>query len=205
MNFMDLALIVILALGGLMGMWVGFIRAAFAVGGVVLGLVIFGQLKDYAVAVLANYVPSDTLTAALGYAVTISVLVAVAVIGAAIVRTIVYKLFLGWVDRFAGLALGLVAAGLISVTVVAGMAGFGHATGVDRDGLANAILEKTPHGLEIEEKLLDSFRDSGLVRLLVEVTDVLPDEALEKLPGELRVALDSLVQRVDDLGEGSVQ
>ena len=84
MNWLDLALMVSMATGALMGMWVGFIRGGFAVAGVLLGIVLVSNYRETAVGLLADYVPNETLTAALGYAVTIGIAVAAVVIGAAI-------------------------------------------------------------------------------------------------------------------------
>jgi len=123
MNWLDLALMVTMATGALVGMWVGFIRAAFFLAGAMLAMVLVSNFRETATGLLGDYVSSDTLTAALGYAVTIGIAVAVAVIGAAIVRTIAYRLFLGWVDRFAGLAVGLTGAAVISAIAVIGIAG----------------------------------------------------------------------------------
>ena len=179
MNTMDLAIIASFTLGGLLGTWVGFIRAAFVVGGVVVGLVMFGQFRAYFATVVGNYVPNDTLTAALGYAVTVFVLVAAAVVGAAIVRTVLYRLFLGWVDRLAGLALGLMVSTLITVTAVGGLAGLSHGTEVSQDGLAGTVLENIPHATELKDELGDALWESSLVEALVWVSDALRENAVK--------------------------
>ncbi len=195
MNWLDLALIVSMATGGLVGMWVGFIRGAFAVAGVILGMVLVSNFRETATGLLADYVPSDTLTTALGYAVTISIALAAAVIGAAIVRTIVYRLFLGWVDRFAGLAVGLTGAVVISAAAVISVAGLDYGNNFPGQGMAGTIFEKMPHAMEAKDTLLDSLRDSALVSALVEATGSLPEEALDRVPQDFLAAIDFLDQQ----------
>ncbi len=182
MNWLDLVLMVSMATGGLVGMWVGFIRGAFAVAGVLLGIVLVRSFRETATGILVDYVPGDTLTAALGYAVTIGIAVAAVVIAAAVVRTIEYRLFLGWVDRFAGLAVGLTAAIVISTAAVISIAGLDYGDNLPGQGTAGTLFEKMPHADKARETLLDSLRDSVLVSALVEATGSLPDDALDRVP-----------------------
>ena len=195
MNWLDLALMASMATGALMGMWVGFIRGAFAVAAVFLGMVLVSNFRETATGLLADYVPSETLTAALGYAVTIGIAVAAAVIGAAIVRTIAYRLFLGWVDRLAGLAVGLAGAAVISATAVIGIAGLDYGNNFPGQGMAGTIFEKMPHAVEAKDTLLDSLRDSSLVSVLVKATGSLPEEALDRVPLDFLSVIDYLDQR----------
>ena len=195
MNWLDLALMASMATGALMGVWVGFIRGAFAVAAVFLGMVLVSNFRETATGLLADYVPSETLTAALGYAVTIGIAVAAAVIGAAIVRTIAYRLFLGWADRLAGLAVGLVGAAVISATAVIGIAGLDYGNNFPGQGMAGTIFEKMPHAVEAKDTLLDSLRGSSLVSVLVNATGSLPEEALDRVPLDFLSAIDYLGQR----------
>ena len=195
MNWLDLALMVSLATGGLVGMWVGFIRGAFAVVGVLLAMALVSNFRETATSLLTDYVPRDTLTAALGYAVTIGIAVAAAVVGAAIVRTILYRLFLGWVDRFAGLAVGLTAAVVLSAGAVIGVAGLDYGSSFPGQGMAGTIFEKMPHAIETKDALLGSLSDSKLVSALIEATGSLPDDALDRVPPDFMAAMDFLEKK----------
>ena len=195
MSWLDLALMVSLATGGLVGMWVGFVRGVFAVGGVLLTLVLVSNFRETATSLLTDYVPSDTLATALGYAVTIGIAVAAAVIGAAIVRTILYRLFLGWVDRFAGLAVGLTAAVVISAGAVIGVAGLDYRSNFPSRGMAGTIFEKMPYAIETKDALLCCLADSKLVSALVEATGSVPEEALDRVPPGFLAAINFLEKK----------
>ena len=188
MNWLDLVLVAGGAAGALLGMWVGLIRAAFALAGVLLGILLAGQLKDNLAALFANYVSSETLANALGYAATISIVVAGTVIAAAIVRKMVYGLFLGWADRLAGLALGLMAAIVVSAAAVAGIAGLTYRHDLPQQGLAGRLLEKAPRFAEAKEKLRDSLDESVVVSMLLNVTDALPG-GIALVPSGVRAVL----------------
>jgi uncharacterized membrane protein required for colicin V production len=170
-------------------MWVGFIRGAFAVAGVFLGIVLVSNFRESATVILSEYVPNETLTAALGYAVTVGIAVAAAVIGAALLRTIAYRLFLGWMDRLAGLAVGLTGAAVISAAAVIGLAGLDYGNNLQEGGLAGTVFEKMPHAMKAREAILDSLSDSVLVSALADVTESPPDGALEKAPPDLLAAI----------------
>ena len=195
MNWLDLVLLVSMATGGLVGMWVGFIRGAFVLGGVRLGIVLVSNYKETATGLLADYVSSDTLTMALGYAVTISIALAAAVIGAAVVRTVVYRLFLGWVDRFAGLAVGLTGAVVISAVAVISVAGLDYGNRFPGQEMAGTVFENIPHAMEARDTLLDSLKDSTLVSALIEATGSLPEEAMGRVPQDFLAAIDFLEQK----------
>ena len=194
MNWLDLALMVSMATGALMGMWVGFIRGAFAIAGLLLGIVLVSNFRETAVGLLTDYVPNETLTAALGYAVTIGIAVAAMVIGAAIVRTIAYRLFLGWVDRLAGLAVGLTGAAVISATAVIGIAGLDYGNNFPSEGTVGTIFEKMPNAVEARVTLIDSLSHSALVSALVDATGSIPEEALDRAPQDFLAEIDFLEQ-----------
>jgi hypothetical protein len=197
MNWLDLVLIVGVATGALLGMWIGLIRAAFAVAGVSLGVLLAGHLKDNVAGLLAGYVSNETLASAMGYAVTVSVAVAGAVIAASIVRKIAYGLFLGWADRLAGLGLGLMAAIVVTAAAIFGMADLAYRYELPREGLAGTILEKTPRVAEATERLRDSLDGSDLVSMFLDVRGALPGGAPDLAPSDLRPPLANLEERVE--------
>lgn len=195
MNWLDLAVMVSMATGVMVGMWVGFIRGVFAVAGVLLGMVLMSNFRGTATGLLADYVPSDTLTAALGYAVTMGLALAAALIGATIARTIAYRLFLGWVDRLTGMAVGLTGAVVISAAAVIGIAGLDYGNNFPGQGMAGTIFETMPHAVEAKDTLLDSLRGSTLVSALVGATGSLPEGALDRVPQDFLAAIEFLDQK----------
>ena len=64
MNWVDIALIGTLAAGGLLGIWIGMVRASFGVLGVVAGFVVVGHYRDDAAAWLAGFVANEAIVIA---------------------------------------------------------------------------------------------------------------------------------------------
>jgi membrane protein required for colicin V production len=184
MNWLDLAILGGIAIGGLMGMWIGVIRAAFTAAGVVLGIMMAGHFRGNVEALVAGHVASDTLITVLGYAIIILTVAGGAVIAAAIVRKLATMLLLGWADRAGGMALGLVAATLVSAAAIVGLVGLADSYELPRDGLAGTVLDKTPWLEEAREGLRKSLDDSVMVSVLAGVTDTIPAGALARVTSE---------------------
>ena len=203
MNWMDLVFMGGITIGALLGMWVGLIRTTFAVVGLIVGTFVVIHLRDNVAGLLAENVSSETLAAALGYAVTISIVFAGFYLVASIARKIVYRLFLGWVDRLAGLAVGLIAAFVIFGVAIVGIAEFGYSYELPQQGLVGKVLEKAPNLLESHEKLRESLigsvNQSALVSLFMTASDWLPQGALDLVPPDFRTALADLDTQVGEL------
>ena len=112
----------------------------------------------------------------------------------------VYRMFLGWVDRLAGMAMGLTASFLIAGAVMVGMAGFSHSLALPKDGFAGGLLENAPQAYQIEESIRESIQgaigESSLVSTFLNVTRAIPESALDLVPGEFRMALAELEDRL---------
>ena len=197
MNWLDFVLIAIPILGAFVGMGMGLIRAAFAGVGVLVGVLLAAQLSDDVGTWFAGYLPSDTLVTVIAYALIIMVALVVATIVAILVRKIVSLLFLGFVDRLGGLAMGLLAGAAISGAAIVGLAQLTYNSGIPEGGLAAVLLESTaPQVVEAKHKLEDALTGSVLVPTFIGVTDALPANALGFVPSDFRVALDILEQKV---------
>ena len=73
MNWLDLVLILLVALAAAAGVWTGVIRAAFGTLGVVLGVLIAGQASDDLGGLYASYIASETLANVIAYGLIILV------------------------------------------------------------------------------------------------------------------------------------
>ena len=120
MNWLDIAIIITSALGALFGLRTGIIRAGFAAAAVIFGMVILGEVTRYAGAWFGDYVEDEAVIKVIGYVMTFVLSVSIAAVSVMGARQCVYTLFLGWTDRLAGLALGLVVAvGFSTAAIVA--------------------------------------------------------------------------------------
>ena len=197
MNWLDIVFIVLVISCGLVGVWIGLIRAAFGALGVVLGILIASQVSDNLGGLYAGYISNETLANVIAYALIILLSVIVARVLAMVLRKIVYMLFMGWADRVAGLAMGLIAGAAISGAAIAGLAELTYNSELIDRGVAAGGLENNPKVAKVKERLESALIDSALVGVFLEVTDKLPANALGFVPSNFMLALETLELRID--------
>lgn len=190
MNWFDWVLIAMVVAGGLAGIRIGFIRAALTALGVIAGVVMVGQVTDHVADWLANYTSNETLTTVLGYALTISVSLALAAVAAVIVRKCVYALFLGWADRLAGLAVGLVASVAISAAAIVSLADLASSFEVPSERLQGTVVAVQAN--QAKEKLAVALGRSALVPTFVGLVDSFSTSDLAFVPSDLGAAVENL-------------
>ena len=196
MNWVDIILIGTLAAGGLAGMWIGMVRASFAVIGVIAGFAVVAQFRGGAESWLAGYLASEVLVTILSYVIVISATVAVTLVAARAARKLVYGMFMGWADRLGGMAAGLAVGAALAGVVVLGMAGLSDGRYSLTEGVAGKVLSITPlDGGEVA--VLDGkLTNSTVVSILAGAVDFIPDKALDLAPEGWQDTLDLLQRRL---------
>ncbi len=199
MNWVDIVLIGTLAAGGLIGMWIGMVRASFGVIGVVAGFAVIAQFRGGAESWLATYLPGESLVVGLSYVVVIFASVVVTMLAARIARKLVYSLFMGWADRLGGMAAGLAVGAAVAGVVVLGMAGLSDGRYSLEHGMAGRVLAVTSFDSGDVPGLEATLTQSTVVSFLVSAADIIPDKALDLAPDGWRDTLDFLESRLASL------
>ena len=146
MNWVDIIIVIILAVGLGKGLANGFVRGIFGIAALVLGIVIAAANYQEVVNTLFSrlQIGADA-RAILGFLlVFVVVLILVSVVGRIISKAL--KLVsLGWMDRLAGSVLGLVMASLFTgvVLLLVAMAGLQANAGVARSVVAPMVIHVT--------------------------------------------------------------
>ena len=182
MNWVDITLIGTLAADGLMGTYIGLVRASFLVIGVLAGLAVTAQFQGGAESWLAGYLSDGALVTILSYVMVIAATAVATMVAASIARKLVYGMFMGWADRLGGMAAGLVVGGVLAGAVVLGMAGISEGRYSLEEGLAGQVLSITPLYDGSVSGLESRLSDSTMVSVLVSAVDIIPDKALELAP-----------------------
>ena len=197
MNWLDLAFIVLVVMSGLVGIWIGLIRAAFGVLGVVVGILVAGQVSNDVGRLYAGIISNETLAYVIAYGLIILVSIVVARVLTIVVRRVVYMLFMGWLDKLAGLAIGLIAGAAISGALIVGLAELTFNSDLIEKGAGAKVLEKRAYGVEAKEKLEGALIDSVLVGAFFGVRNKLPASSLGFVPSNFVGALETLQLRID--------
>jgi|HigsolmetaAR206D_1030411.scaffolds.fasta_scaffold08447_3 membrane protein required for colicin V production len=119
MNWLDISMLVILALFTVLGIYWGLIRQVLAIGGLIVGIIAAGRYGPEVAAWLTSFTNDDILTGWLGFIIVLIGVSAAASIIASILRVFVGLLFLGWVDHMLGGVLGFIQASLACITILA--------------------------------------------------------------------------------------
>lgn len=198
MDWVDIVLIGVLATGGLMGMWIGMIRASFCVIGIVAGFAVVTQFRGDAESWLAAYLANDGLVSMLSYVVVIFATVAVTWIIARITRKLVYGMFMGWADRLGGMAAGLAVGAVLVAGVILGMAGFSDDQSLD-EGVPGKVLDYSPLSADDVYDLEAKFTESSVASFLLTAADLIPDKARDLAPVGWLDALENLEDRLEGI------
>jgi membrane protein required for colicin V production len=117
MNWLDIVIIVAIALLGIAGLRQGLIRTVFGIAGLIGGIVLAGR---YYSGLAARLFPSGAIWGNIAaYAIiAIATLVVAGVIGWLLAKLVNFAA-LGWVDKLVGFVLGIVIGGLLCAAVLA--------------------------------------------------------------------------------------
>ena len=174
MNWLDVSIIFLVFGGALLGMRLGLVRATFTGLGIIIGLLLFGQINDDVAAYYAEYISNETLIALLGYVVVIVVSGVLALLCAAVVGKYAYTLLFGWPDRVAGLAMGLIGSLAISAAVIIAVADLASSPEVPGDSAQDTLLDHALEATEAREMLAETLTQSAIVPTFSGLIDSFP-------------------------------
>jgi len=191
MNWFDLVLLAMVGVSVFVGWKVGFLGAGFNVLGGIAGVMLAGRLSDDVADLLNDLViSSEPLALVAAYVLIFLAIFVAAQVARAIVKRILSGVFLGWVERVGGLALGLAGGVVFAVALVAVLARLA----VDLPGaeLARAPLEK----VHVREGVDNALTHSRIVALVLDLREAAPADLLGLVPEGYKVALDLLERRM---------
>jgi membrane protein required for colicin V production len=173
MNLADLVILIVLLIGFTAGLARGFVRGLMGLVGLVLAVILaagsYERLAEYA----PSFIPGDRGAEIVSFALIFIVVIVLVTIAARIIAKGLRLAALGWLDRLAGSALGVVMA-----AVVMGM----------------FLLITVMAGFEEEKLLVESVMAPRVLRVTDVVVGLLPKEPrkdIEEYYGRLRDQWDS--------------
>ena len=159
MSWLDLVIVVVLAVGAFFGLRMGIIKAVLSLAGVIVGVVLAGQ---YYVA-LADVLPffSETSSAAkiVAFAIILIVVMVIAVVLARLLKWATSVMMLGWVNHLGGAALGLVLGAIFCGALLAiWVKWMGAGDTITASMIAPVLLDKFPGVLALLPEEFDAIR-----------------------------------------------
>ncbi|MDA1347750.1 MAG: CvpA family protein [Chloroflexi bacterium] len=207
MNWLDIVILVVIALGAFRGMSVGIIGAAIVAAGGFVGWMLAGQLSDD-IGGIFDDLSNDTLVTTVSYVVIIAASIAVASYLGKIIRPILTVATLGlsaMVDKLGGLALGVVFGVAVASALIVVMARFTYDFELPDEGLAGSVAgsvgSQVPLAEKVEETketLEDVLAGSAIVPVFVDIVDAVPASAMGFVPSDFKASLDILKEKIDE-------
>ena len=191
MNWLDVALILIVGVSAYMGLKIGLIRAGFTAMGVFVGTILGGQLSDDIGGFFSGIDADSAVASVISYALIITACLIAAATASMVLRKVISVLLMGWADKLAGAALGILIGVGISAGVIMGMANIAY-SGEVGDELAEKVLNSTLDTEKTKKRLEGGLTGSTLATTFADMIDIVPSSTLWFVPTNFKSDLDIL-------------
>jgi membrane protein required for colicin V production len=157
MNWLDIVIIVAIAIPTLIGLKIGIIKAALSLAGLIIGVILAGRYY-VPLAEQLTFISQAGVARIVAFAIILIGVMVVASVLAILLKWVASAMMLGWVNRLGGaifcFLLGAVFCGAILAIVVKFLG-----AGVIADsGLANLLLDRFPIVLALLPQEFDAVR-----------------------------------------------
>ncbi len=144
MNWLDIGIIILLAVPAIIGLWVGIIKTVFFLAGLVVGVILAGRFSEM-VSGWLGFIRQPQAARIVAFILIIVVVILAALILAAIMKRVLSVLMLGWINRLLGAGLGFIIGAIFCGAVLAiWVKVFGVSGPVADSALAKLLLDRFP-------------------------------------------------------------
>jgi membrane protein required for colicin V production len=157
MNWLDIVILIILAISVFMGLKTGLIKMLISLAGLILGIFLAGRLYQS----LANhltFISSEKAAQIVAYLIILFVVLIIAAIIAWLLTRMISAILLGWVNRGGGAVVGLLISAIFIGAILAVWAKYGGNSIVSHSWLAKLLVDKFPLVLALLPAQFDSLR-----------------------------------------------
>ncbi len=158
MNWLDIVILVVIAIGVFAGLKFGLIRTALSLAGLIVGVVLAGHYYA-SLAERLSFIPQGGVTKVVAFAIILFGIMLIAVALAALLKWATSAVMLGWVDHLGGAILGLVLGAIFSSALLAILSKYlDIADIVSHSSLAVLLLDRVPAVLALLPDEFDAIR-----------------------------------------------
>ncbi|MGQ9546463.1 MAG: CvpA family protein [Dehalococcoidia bacterium] len=144
MNWLDIVIIVFVALLGIAGLRQGIIRTVFGIAGLIVGIVLAGRYYGRLAMLLS---PAEATWAKItAYAIILIATLIVAGVMGWLLAKLAHFAALGWLDRLVGFILGVVTGGLFCAALLAVLLKYDPSIGtiINQSVIGKFLMERFP-------------------------------------------------------------
>jgi membrane protein required for colicin V production len=158
MNWLDIVILVVLAIAVVTGLKMGLIKAVLLVVGIIVGVVLAGHYSG-SLGERLTFISSEGVAKGVAFAIIMLAVLAAAAIAAALLTWATRLVMLGWVNRLGGAILGLFLGALFCGALLAMWVHFlGTADVIADSAIATVLLDRLPMVLGLLPSEFDSVR-----------------------------------------------
>ena len=158
MNWLEIVILVPIAINAFVGFGKGLIKMVLSLVGVILGVFLAGQFYD-TVGSWLGFFGNEDISNALGFILILGVVMVVAELLGTVIKKMVSIVLLGWVDRLGGAALGAFIGVIFVSAALAIWAKFFGSDAISESAIASFLLDKFPLILGLLPAEFDSVKD----------------------------------------------
>ena len=157
MNWLDIVLIVILAVFTLIGLKTGIIKAVLSLVGLIIGVILAGRLY-LPLSEQLTFISSPNLARIVAFAIILIGISLIAAVLANVLKWVTSIMMLGWVNRLGGAVFGLVLAAILCGAALATwIKFFGIGATITESSLAVILVDRLPLVLALLPSEFDSI------------------------------------------------
>jgi membrane protein required for colicin V production len=158
MNWLDIVILVVIAVAAFAGLIVGLIAAGLSLAGIIVGIILAGRYY-LPFSQHLGFIPEENIARIVAFAIILVGVVLIALVLAMVLRWAFSLIKLGWIDRLGGAVFGLAAGTLLCGAVLAMWVKFvGAGASVTGSALASILLEHFPVVLGLLPAEFDAVR-----------------------------------------------
>ena len=107
MNWVDIVILVVVAVATFIGLKIGIIKAALSLAGIIVGVVLAGRFYG-ALGERLTFIPQENIAKAAAFAIILIGVMIIAAVLAVVLKRFLSAVMLGWVNHLGGAVFGLV-------------------------------------------------------------------------------------------------
>ncbi len=144
MVWLDIVILVVLAVGTFIGLRIGIIKAALSLAGLIVGVILAGRY-NVPLSKLLSFIPQAEVAKVVAFAIILIGVLLAAGILAAVLKWITSVVMLGWVNHLGGAVFGLVLGAILCGALLATWVKFlGMPEVINKSTLAVILLDHFP-------------------------------------------------------------
>jgi membrane protein required for colicin V production len=159
MNWLDIVIVVVLAVATFYGLRTGLIKAVLSLAGLIIGVVLAGRYYT-ALAGRLTFISQESIAQAVAFGVILIVVMVIAAVLAGLLKWATSLVMLGWVNRLGGAVFGLIMGGILCGALLTLWGKFLGAPEIfTQSSLAGFLLNRFPAVLALLPSQFNAVRD----------------------------------------------